>query len=136
MSLRVIDANVAIKWVLDEEGSEEAIHLLESTHELTGPSWMLVEVTNILWKRVQRGDLTAQEAQARLRALLALAPLLQECTHLLSRAHDLGVTLGHPVYDLIYLALAERDGGILVTADERLLKAVKGTRWADLVERL
>ena len=41
------------------------------------------------------------------------------------RAHDLGLGLGHPVYDLVYVALAER-----------LVSALRGTRWAHLVEAL
>ena len=35
---------------------------------------------------------------------------------------DLARRLGHPVYDCVYLALAEREDAAFVTADQRLLR--------------
>ena len=36
--------------------------------------------------------------------------------------------LGHPVYDCVYLALAEREHAALVTADHRLLRRLSTRR--------
>jgi len=36
--------------------------------------------------------------------------------------------LAHPVYDCVYLALAERERATLITADERLLGRLEGRR--------
>ena len=136
MTTRVVDASVAIKWVLNEDHSLAAAALLDSDHALVAPAWMLVEVANILWKRARRGELTPAEAARRLAALQTLTPLLIDPLPLLTRAHDLALALAHPVYDMLYLAVAEQTGGVLVTADERLVRAVQGTRWASSVERL
>jgi predicted nucleic acid-binding protein len=41
--------------------------------------------------------------------------------------------LDHPVYDCFYLALAELERTILVTADTRLLGKVGSTSWEERV---
>lgn len=44
------------------------------------------------------------------------------------RALELALMLGLPVYDCIYLALAERLDGTLITADKRFLDALGASR--------
>ena len=44
--------------------------------------------------------------------------------------------LGHPVYDCLYLALAEREQALVVTADRVFAARVGGSRWRNLVENL
>jgi predicted nucleic acid-binding protein len=38
--------------------------------------------------------------------------------------------LDHPAYDCFYLALAEREHALLVTADDVLVRRLTGTPWA------
>ncbi len=40
------------------------------------------------------------------------------------------------VYDALFLALAEDTGSVMITADDRLLRSIKGTDFADLVRPL
>ena len=51
----VVDASVAIKWLVEEEGSETATRLLEGNHELHAPRLMVSEVTNALWRKGPTG---------------------------------------------------------------------------------
>ena len=44
--------------------------------------------------------------------------------------------LSHPVYDCLYLALAEREGTRLITADQPFVERVAGTPWKNRVEGL
>jgi predicted nucleic acid-binding protein len=113
----VIDASVALKWVLDEPGRDAADALLEE--ELIAPVLWLLEAANALWRRAQRGEVTTQEAGARL-AELYNAPVtaIPIETDLLAAA-DLANELAHPVYDCLYLALAIREDTCVVTADGR-----------------
>ena len=60
MTTWVIDASVAIKWVVDEPGTEQA--LLLRRHHLVAPDLLVPECANILWKKIRRGELS--EAQA------------------------------------------------------------------------
>ncbi len=49
---------------------------------------------------------------------------------LAARSLALAADLDHPVYDCLYLALAELREASLVTADQRLLARLAGTPWA------
>ena len=120
MTTWVVDASVAIKWVVDEPGTEQA--LLLRRHRLVAPDLLVPECANILWKKVRRGGLSEAEAilAARLlqRAEVDLAPM----RGLLEPATKLAIALDHPAYDCIYLALAEALSCAMVTADERLYR--------------
>ena len=49
---------------------------------------------------------------------------------LLASAFDLADKTQRTVYDCVYLALAVRLNGRMVTADQRLYNGLKGTAWA------
>jgi predicted nucleic acid-binding protein len=120
----VIDASVAIKWVVPEVGSEAASDLLG--RELWAPSLWLAEAANALLKKTRRGEITADEA--RLRALdLADAPIEPiELPILLPSAMRIAGALGHSIYDCFYLAAALLRDTALVTADRRFAAKVAG----------
>lgn len=113
----VIDASVALKWVLDEPGKEAADALLEE--ELIAPSLWLLEAANALWRRTQRGEISGDEATERLTELFNAPVTTATIEDDLLAAADLANALGHPVYDCLYLAMALRENTYVVTADVR-----------------
>ena len=113
----VIDASVALKWVLDEAGREAADALLEE--ELIAPSLWLLEAANALWRRTQRGEISGDEARERLAELFNAPVTTATIEDDLPAAADLANVLGHPVYDCLYLAMAIRENTYVVTADIR-----------------
>ncbi len=118
----VIDASVALKWVLDEPGKEAADALLEE--ELIAPSLWLLEAANALWRRTQRGEINGEEAKERLSELYNAPVTTTTIEDDLLAAADLANVLGHPVYDCLYLAMAIRENTYVVTADSRFHAAV------------
>lgn len=131
----VIDASVALKWVLDETGQEAADALLDE--ELVAPSLMLIEAANALWRRSRRGEISGEEARERLAELQGAPVTLVPIDYDLLAAADLANTLGHPVYDCLYLALALRENTHVVTADSRFHAAVeKSSTLRDAVKLL
>ena len=134
MSL-VVDASVALKWVLDETGRDAADALLDE--DLVAPSLWLVEAADALWKRARRGEITAEEATERLAELYNAPVTSTPIEDDLPAALDLAHALGHPVYDCLYLALAIREGTQVVTADNRFWAAVdQSADFTGLVRRL
>lgn len=117
----VVDASVALKWVIDENGKESADALLDE--DLIAPSLWRLEAANALWRLARRGEITPAEATEKLAVLgdapVATSPLAVDLDAALSLAHQ----LGHPVYDCLYLALAVRENTYVVTADARFLAA-------------
>jgi predicted nucleic acid-binding protein len=120
----VVDASVALKWVLDEPESEAAAAL--QADELLAPDLWLAEAANALWRYSRTGQITIEEANERLTELknapVASVPIGPH----LSAALGLAVEIGHPVYDCLYLALAIACDTHVVTADRRFVAAATG----------
>jgi predicted nucleic acid-binding protein len=126
----VIDASLAAKWLINEEGTEAAVSLLERWAEedfhVIAPCLLLVEVTNALYKRVRREELTLADAKILLSSLQELGVEVKEIAPLGPRAMELAAQFNFPAtYDSYYVALAEALGCELWTADERLYNTVK-----------
>ena len=122
----IIDASVAFKLVVEEADSAEAIAWIGRS-ELVGPTLIHAEVGNALWKRVRKNELADDgEIEARLADLARYIRTVDE-TMLVPRALRLAIDLAHPVYDCVYLALAEALDDALLTADRRFLRAVAAT---------
>jgi predicted nucleic acid-binding protein len=113
----VIDASVAVKWVIEEHGSPEAVELRR--HRLFAPELLLAECANVLWKKARRNELSMEEAQFAARLLQRADVELVSMRHLLEPATMLAMALDHPAYDCTYLALAESLSCDLVTADRQ-----------------
>jgi len=128
----VVDASVALKWILPEDGSDLADALL--SQDIIAPSFWLTEAANALWRNVQMKKLKSQEASFLLQELLN-APVVSVSTHdELPHALVLANELAHPVYDCVYLALALRENIDVVTADRHF--AALASRRADLRDRI
>jgi hypothetical protein len=59
----VVDASVALKWVLEEPDSPAAEALLRIEPDLLIPDFWLWEATNVLWVQVRRKLFTPDEAR-------------------------------------------------------------------------
>lgn len=119
MTSLVVDASVALKWCVDEPGSAEAVAV--HGRRLLAPDYLLVEVANVLCRKLRRGEATVPQVRAAMQTLPDAFDLLAPAPELLTRAVELAVALQHPVYDCLYLALAERENAEMVTDDAKLL---------------
>jgi predicted nucleic acid-binding protein len=130
----VIDASVALKWVLDEAGTEAALALLAD--ELIAPELWITEAANALWRHVRLGEASDAEALARIDEL-ANAPVASVSTaQYIRRALQMALEIRHPVYDCLYLALAENQNTYVVTDDRRLFIAAATAGFPDRVRLL
>lgn len=123
----VVDSSVVAKWFLPEEHSDEARALLTSAVELVAPDLMPIEVASVAWKRVQRGELTAEEATALVHDLATLPVRIEPSDNLIESALELALATKRTVYDRLYVALAIAHDCEFVTADERLINALAAT---------
>ncbi len=136
MSVFVVDVSVAIKWMLPEPLSAEAARLQSPTHQLHAPSFFEIELANVLWKKIRQAVVTRAQADAFLSQLPGLPLARHADTSLITAAFDIANRTARTVYDCMYLALAVRVGGQMVTADERFVNSLAGTPWAAFVIHL
>ena len=135
MSL-VVDANLVIKWFVEEELTGEADELLCRSEAFFAPDLVVTEVTNVVWKKVMRGELEAETAKFIAASLHQGQLDLVPSTMLHQRALAIGLEIEHLIYDCLYLALAERLESPLITADQRLIGKTRGSPYAGLVYHL
>lgn len=132
----VIDASVAAKWFLEENLRDQALRLLDPEIERIAPDWIFQEVAHTVFKRWRDKQIGADQATDAIDALPELISEQYPSAVLARRALDVALTLGHPVYDSLYLVCAEIAGGPVVTADNDFFKAVRGTEFARYIMHL
>jgi predicted nucleic acid-binding protein len=126
---KVVDASLAIKWVLEEPLDEEAMLLADEWSKAgnvpAAPGLLLAEVTNLFHRRVVAGYLSLSSARELLKKLLSMGIEIKESPAIHLRALELAQELHLPAtYDVHYLALAELLGCELWTADEKFFNSI------------
>lgn len=138
----VLDASVVVDWVAPGADPElPAVALLARLAaddvELLAPRLLLEEVANALLTGVRRGRWSGAAADAAYSLLRELPVRLIDEPRDLDRAWDLARRYdNHPIYDLLYVALAERRRTRLVTADSTLRQRLSGLDWIAAPEQL
>ena len=136
----VLDTSVAVKFYLPEEGREEALALLAAVGEgeakLLAPSTVQPELFNALWQQHRREKLSREEVGEHWGDFSVTSIDLYAPEDLMPRAAQIALDTGVIIYDALFLALAEDAESVMVTADDRLLKTLRGTAYSDLARHL
>ena len=122
----VVDASVAVKWIVHEEFSDRSARLLDADLTLIAPELLFAEVSSALWTMCRRGDITTADFAEAIDVLKS-APVAVPVTmrQLAAAAGRLAIDLDHPVYDCFYLALAMQEQYQVITADVRFQSKVR-----------
>lgn len=136
MSL-VIDASIAVKWLLPEVNSQEALELLETGETLLAPELIYAEVANAIWKRVKLRELSPKEAGTLVKLLQNISFDVISTVNLLAPTLQIAASINHnSVYDCLYLIIAEMNDSTLITADEEFYKKISKTSLKNYIELL
>lgn len=133
MSNFVLDASVALAWVLDNPVPTYALEVRQQM--LTGnrglvPALWHLEIANGLAMAERRRDLTAADAEDALnQILLTAASKLDTVTYLVSARESLDNARNFQLtaYEAVYLDLARREVLPLATLDRKLRAAAAKT---------
>lgn len=127
----VLDSCVGIKWLLPELHSDKALRIRDEfrqqVHELIAPDVFVVEVVHALTRAERQGRLTPVRGRILLKDLLGALPDLHPYLSLIPRAYEISSQAYIGVYDCLYVALAEREGCELLTADDRLARSLQSS---------
>jgi predicted nucleic acid-binding protein len=126
----VVDASVAIKWISNEELSDQAERLLTAGVSISGPTLVGAEVGNAIWRKSRTGELPSALAADALRRVIDAYDHLVDDGKLLTGALEIALELDHAVYDCLYLSLARQQQMPVMTADTRFLNRVRRTAYA------
>ncbi len=131
----VVDASVVIDWISpDASASTPSVRLFNRLSlrgsELLGPRLLFEEISNALISGIRRRRWNGAAADASQELLLRLPVHIADDHRDLVRAWELARRYdNHPVYDMIYVALAERTRTELITADASLRRRLAHLSW-------
>lgn len=123
----VVDASVSVKWYIPEIYEQEAARLLKGRHSFHVPEIILPEFSNIIWKKVRRGEITNTEGETIISAFSRKRWRIHSHKKIIKSAYAGAEATGQTVYDWTYLALAISLSCEFVTADEKFYKVVEQT---------
>lgn len=119
------DANVIVRALVD--GASDAVEWIESLRDRTvraiAPDLIYAETSHALVRHIRTGNLGLPDAVGLLTAVTAFPLEVRESRALCGIALPLAVAAGLTGYDAQYLALAEAEDAVLVTADKALAAA-------------
>ncbi len=139
MSLRCIDASLAVAWLVPSQNttSVEDVWLAyaQGEDEFVGPPLLYVETISVIRRLAFRGILSEEEASGLVTEFLDLNISTPTPSGLYLHSYELAARYGHSrVYDACYLAFAELLSCNLLTLDQRLYNSVAGDfPWVTLV---
>lgn len=125
----VLDASVAMCWVIPRPLSQKALILRDEyhnqVHELIAPSVYSYEVANGLTKSERQKLIPVGDAAKFLREIFTTSLPLHDAAPLLNRALEISSQTRSGFYDCLYVALAEREGIEVVSADSKLVNNIQ-----------
>jgi len=120
----VVDANLIVKRFVDEDYSAQARRFFLANRQILAPQFLLIEAGNVFLKKVRRQEMTQEAAMIALEAIPLYVQLLNTDA-VVSTAWPMALRHDRSFYDAVYVALALEENCRLITADLRLVNAVR-----------
>ncbi len=125
----VVDASVAVKWLVIEDGAASANQLFADESTLVVPSHARIEVTGAVLRKQRDGILSEAEVRQSIGIWTGLLAddVVQviEFDQVLENAIAIAMDTTHALADCLYIATAVHLDAELVTADQQLQKRGK-----------
>jgi predicted nucleic acid-binding protein len=131
----VLDASVVIDAIApDVAASSPSIRTLtrlsKQGAELIGPRLLLTECANALLMGMRKGRWSGAAADMAFGFLVRMPIRLADDAQHLDRAWELSRRYdNHPIHDMLYVAVAEAAGVVLITADQGLRSRLRHLSW-------
>ncbi len=126
-----VDASLVVKWLVPEEGSEQALRLYKKwCNEDMGfmaPALLEYEIGSVLRQKIVRGLLQSEDLFPIFDFYGRLNILMIHVVNLMPQAVAAAASLNQSaIYDTSYLLTARQQNIDFVTADKRFYKAAHG----------
>ena len=122
----VLDANCAVEIALNKPEGDRLKARLHESEQVLAPDLLIPEFVNALWKYHQFNQLSLSVCDQAMDLLPVLVEMFVPSQELYRDAFALSrARQTRAAYDMFYLALALREGAILLTLDTTLKKEAK-----------
>jgi len=122
----ILDSSAAVEVVLNREYSRKFSDLLSNAEWVIAPDIYISEITNVFWKYFQFGDLPLEICENCIEDSIGIVDDIMDSKDLYREAFAFSCMTNHPIYDTLFLILARRLNGCLLTLEKKLSKlAVK-----------
>ena len=123
----IVDASVAVKWFAKEDQIAEA-RLLLDRDDLAAPEFIFLELFHALWNLARRNQFHMHDIEPSLMRMRDVFAYFAPQETLRGDAMRLALHRNLAIYDCLYIALAQREGATLITADEKQLAIARQAR--------
>jgi predicted nucleic acid-binding protein len=116
----ILDSSAAIELALNREKSKQIEDLILEAEWVMAPDLFISEVTNVLWKYHNFGQVPIVLCEAALENAIQFIDNFSETKDLYKEAFAMSCLTKHSAYDAMYLILARRNNAFLLTMDKKL----------------
>ncbi len=134
----IVDTSALVALYIPEKFSEIIKQKIEEADEYHFLDLVYYEFTNTIRKRVARKEIDENYAMKIINSGMEFLTnsIVHEGKDLVKSAYEIGLKYSLTVYDASLIALANRIDAPILTTDEKLLNAVKGTSLSSLFIQL
>ncbi len=122
-----------MKWLVPEVLTEQSEEILLSDATLIAPDFMPMEVGNVLCRKVRLGELRAARVKDAMIELERVGVRSVVSTPILVDCVPIALKYQQSLFDIVYVKTAQVCNALLVTADERLVRAMEKTPFGSFV---
>ena len=123
--IAVIDSSAALSLVTGRDRGGLFAQMLTDADYVVAPRLYVAEIGNALWKYYRFEDAPLEDCERALEHCLALPDRLIEDEELAREAFSFACLTGSTVYDCLFMVLARRHSGCLLTADKKLTQVAR-----------
>ncbi|NQU62756.1 MAG: type II toxin-antitoxin system VapC family toxin [SAR324 cluster bacterium] len=117
----VLDTSAAAEIVLNRAHAKRFSDHVSEAEWVVAPDIFVSEVTNVFWKYFQFDDLPLETCENCIDNAIGIIDDVINSKDLYREAFAFSCMAHHPVYDTLFLILARRLNGHLLTLDQKLL---------------
>jgi predicted nucleic acid-binding protein len=121
----VLDASAGIEIALGRERSKDLSSYLADASQVITSDLYKAETANVIWKYVKAKLLEKEKAMKLYQYCKDIVDEYIDISENVEEAINESIRLKHPIYDLLYLSLARRNGAVLISLDKKLNELAK-----------
>jgi predicted nucleic acid-binding protein len=120
-----LDVCGAMEILLRKKKADKLSKILQEAELVIAPDLYISELTNTFWKYHQADILTRDECAHYIQEGINYVDKFIDSKELWQEAFLEGINNNHSIYDMLYMVVTRRNGGILITHDSVLAAICK-----------